>query len=200
MTSGLNKAALHKEKRAIAAYRAYLPALELKRASLAVALAAEKRAAGAAAARLEKLLSEAGAQFAMAAHANLDLESRTPAARALFSTETILGVSVPRFDGLSAPDLSFPMHVTPHWAPPFAARAYEAAALRWQVAIAATRMARLEAAIRKTSQRVNLLEKVLIPQAHAIVRSIEIRLADQERAGVVIAKIAKAKRQAGMAG
>jgi V/A-type H+-transporting ATPase subunit D len=136
----------------------------------------------------------------MAAHANLDLESRTPAARALFSTETILGVSVPRFDGLSAPDLSFPMHVTPHWAPPFAARAYEAAALRWQVAIAATRMARLEAAIRKTSQRVNLLEKVLIPQAHAIVRSIEIRLADQERAGVVIAKIAKAKRQAGMAG
>jgi V/A-type H+-transporting ATPase subunit D len=51
----------------------------------------------------------------------------------------------------------------------------------------------LEHASRKITQRVNLFEKVLIPQAQNNIRKIVIFLSDQERAAVVRSKIAKKK-------
>jgi V/A-type H+-transporting ATPase subunit D len=44
------------------------------------------------------------------------------------------------------------------------------------------------------SQRVNLFEKVLIPDAKGDIARIQIFLSDVERAAVVTSKIAKAKR------
>jgi V/A-type H+-transporting ATPase subunit D len=51
----------------------------------------------------------------------------------------------------------------------------------------------------KVTQRVNLFDKVLIPQAEANIRRILVYLGDAERAAVVGAKIAKGKREAGAA-
>ena len=53
-----------------------------------------------------------------------------------------------------------------------------------------------DAAVTKVTQRVNLFEKVLIPQARNNVRRIQIALGDVERAAVVTSKIAKRKREA----
>jgi V/A-type H+/Na+-transporting ATPase subunit D len=47
--------------------------------------------------------------------------------------------------------------------------------------------------LRLTSQRVNLFEKVKIPEAEEALRIIRIALGDQQAAEVVRAKIAKAK-------
>ena len=51
----------------------------------------------------------------------------------------------------------------------------------------------LEYALVKTTQRLNLFEKVLIPQTQNHIKKIKIFLSDQERASVIQAKIAKAK-------
>jgi V/A-type H+/Na+-transporting ATPase subunit D len=48
--------------------------------------------------------------------------------------------------------------------------------------------------VKKVTQRVNLFEKVLIPRTQAHIRKIQIFLGDAERAGVVTAKLAKAKQ------
>ncbi|MEZ6150342.1 MAG: V-type ATP synthase subunit D [Pirellulaceae bacterium] len=56
------------------------------------------------------------------------------------------------------------------------------------------RMSRLSNAVRRITQRVNLFEKVLIPQAENDIQRIKIHLADTERAAVVRSKIAKAKQ------
>jgi V/A-type H+-transporting ATPase subunit D len=62
------------------------------------------------------------------------------------------------------------------------------------------RLELLEVGLRKTTQRLNLFEKVLIPRAEKNIRKIRIALSDSERAGVIISKIAKNKRlKAGMA-
>jgi V/A-type H+-transporting ATPase subunit D len=58
------------------------------------------------------------------------------------------------------------------------------------------RLRRLEVATRRITQRVNLFEKVLIPQAEGNIRKIVIFLSDQERAAVVRSKIAKQKHRA----
>jgi V/A-type H+-transporting ATPase subunit D len=56
------------------------------------------------------------------------------------------------------------------------------------------RLALLDEAVRTITQRVNLFDKVLIPQTRDNIRRIQIYLADGERAAVVRAKIAKGKR------
>ena len=51
----------------------------------------------------------------------------------------------------------------------------------------------LEYALQKTTQRLNLFDKVLIPEAQENIRYIKIYLSDFERASVIQAKIAKGK-------
>jgi V/A-type H+-transporting ATPase subunit D len=64
------------------------------------------------------------------------------------------------------------------------------------------RIRRLDAAHRRTMQRVNLFERVLVPRARAEIRSIVVRLADLERAAIVRAKRSRAllRRHAAGAG
>ena len=52
----------------------------------------------------------------------------------------------------------------------------------------------MQGAVRRVTQRVNLFEKVLIPNAKQNIARIQIFLSDVERAAVVTSKIAKAKR------
>jgi len=51
----------------------------------------------------------------------------------------------------------------------------------------------LQAELKKVMQRVNLFEKVMIPNTLENIRRIRIALGDQMTAGVARAKIAKAK-------
>ena len=62
-----------------------------------------------------------------------------------------------------------------------------------QVTIAEERVKRLESAVRRITQRVNLFEKMLIPEAQENIRKIKIFLGDAERAAVVRSKMAKAR-------
>jgi V/A-type H+-transporting ATPase subunit D len=54
-------------------------------------------------------------------------------------------------------------------------------------------MRQLAAELRTTNQRVNLFEKVKIPEAREHIRVIRIFLGDQMTAGVARSKMAKAK-------
>jgi V/A-type H+-transporting ATPase subunit D len=89
--------------------------------------------------------------------------------------------------------------VRPHWVDAFVDRLAAALRLRIEVGVAKQRLELIEAAVIKVTQRVNLFDKVLIPQAEANIRRILVYLGDAERAAVVGAKIAKGKREAGAA-
>lgn len=54
---------------------------------------------------------------------------------------------------------------------------------------------RISSELRTTTQRVNLFEKVKIPETKENIRVIQINLGDQDTAGVARAKIAKSKLQ-----
>ena len=66
--------------------------------------------------------------------------------------------------------------------------------LQCQQQIYQQRVAVLDKAVKKVSQRVNLFDKVLIPRALQNIRKIRIFLSDTERAGVVRAKLTKQKQ------
>ena len=84
----------------------------------------------------------------------------------------------------------------PHWVDPVVDALRTAVELRLQLQIAEQRLALLSQAVRKITQRVNLFDKVLIPQTQANIKKIRIYLSDAERAAVVNSKIAKRKKGA----
>jgi len=71
---------------------------------------------------------------------------------------------------------------------------HEMLELRIHAQIGERRVALLETAVKTVTQRVNLFDKVLIPQAQQDIKRIKIYLSDMETAAVVRSKMAKNKR------
>ena len=186
-----NRAALGKARQALAGYRRVQPALDLKHRALLAARAAAlgrlQRLEAAHNARLEAL----AADFPMLAAWPGRLEERLAVAMA--------GTEGPRVAGVATVEpLGLEVRAPPAGRladPPFLS-ALDAAlveALEERIRIAALRLslARLERAVRTAAQRLNLVEKLLIPDLEAEIRRVAILLADRRRAAVVAARIAK---------
>ncbi len=84
---------------------------------------------------------------------------------------------------------------TPLWFDAMLLNIERSVRLEAEIMIAQQRLRILDEGLRKTTQRLNLFDKVLIPTAEKNIKKIHIALSDAERAGVVRAKIAKNKRR-----
>ena len=82
---------------------------------------------------------------------------------------------------------------TPYWVDDLVQCLKDTAMYRLRLRVFRERVARMQGAVRRVSQRVNLFEKVLIPRAQQHIAHIQIFLSDVERAAVVTSKIAKSK-------
>jgi V/A-type H+-transporting ATPase subunit D len=74
-------------------------------------------------------------------------------------------------------------------------RLQDATEQRIRVQVAQERVKLLERAVRRTTQRVNLFERILIPEAREAIKRIMIYMGDLERSAVANSKLAKAKIQ-----
>ena len=98
----------------------------------------------------------------------------------------IAGVIVPVFEELTFEEISYDVADYPLWVDTAVVTLVKT--LRTQVEL-------LERELRSTAQRVNLFEKVKIPEARENIRVIGIYLGDQQTSAVVRGKIAKKKLQ-----
>jgi V/A-type H+-transporting ATPase subunit D len=87
------------------------------------------------------------------------------------------------------------MLAKPHWVDVLVDLLQRMAELRVTVQVTGERVRRLDRALRRITQRVNLFEKILIPTAKKNIKYIQIFLGDAERAAVVRSKIAKIKHE-----
>jgi V/A-type H+-transporting ATPase subunit D len=190
----LNKSSLHRESRHLSTYERFLPSLDLKRRQLIA-----KRAEAAAALRrtresIQEVKERVRTELPMLAAAEVRLpDPLVRVAGVDLGEENLLGVRLPLLRELRFAVADYSLLATPHWVDALVARLKEALELAVRAHIEERRLANLEGAVKRTTQRVNLFDKVLIPRARANIRRIEIYLADAERAGVVRAKIAKRK-------
>ncbi len=105
----------------------------------------------------------------------------------------IAGVTIPLLEDLQFERVVPDLHATPAWVDD-GIRALEALIrLRVERRILEQQHERLSQELRTTNQRVNLFEKVKIPEAREAIRSIRIFLGDQMTAGVARSKLAKTK-------
>ena len=105
----------------------------------------------------------------------------------------VAGVTVPVFDSLSFEDIRYSLDEYPLWVDGALLSLRDIAKYDALLSTLREEKELLEKELRTTSQRVNLFEKVKIPEAKENIRVIGIYLQDQQTQAVVRGKIAKKK-------
>ena len=105
----------------------------------------------------------------------------------------IAGVEVPVFESLVFEDIPYDLRAYPLWVDTAILSLRDIAKYDALIETLKERIRLLEKDLRTTTQRVNLFEKVKIPEAKENIRVIGIYLQDQQTSAVVRGKIAKKK-------
>ena len=109
------------------------------------------------------------------------------------TTYSIAGVHVPKFESIEFPRADYSLFGTAPWTDKALADLKKLNQQEAELKILQKCLDLLHAELKKVMQRVNLFEKVMIPNTQENIRRIRIALGDQMTAGVARAKIAKAK-------
>jgi len=105
----------------------------------------------------------------------------------------IAGVDIPVFKGISFDLPEYNLFEKPLWVDTAIEKVSKLLAFDEEVKILEKQIEFLGAELRVTTQRVNLFEKVKIPETKENIRKIQIYLGDQQTASVVRGKMAKNK-------
>jgi len=103
----------------------------------------------------------------------------------------IAGVAIPVFEGADFEIASYDLLQTPLWLDMAVENMKKALLLELEADIVKEQKKRLDKELRTTTQRVNLFEKIKIPEAKDNIKKIQVYLGDQQTAAVVRGKIAK---------
>ena len=105
----------------------------------------------------------------------------------------IAGVTIPVFEDLTFKDIRYRVEDYPLWVDKAVVLLKESAKITALMKTLEIQIELLGKELRTTSQRVNLFEKVKIPETKENIRRIGIYIGDQDTAAVVRGKIAKRK-------
>lgn len=179
-------------------YQRYLPTLQLKKQQLQqVIMTTRAELAQMEAERVQMIgnLDDWVAVFAENAIFDEDksIDTLVQPETVICRNENIAGVTVPKFEELKFKDVEYDVDDYPLWVDTALVKLREIARLDALVSTLRKQEALLEKELRSTSQRVNLFEKVKIPEAKENIRVIGVYLGDQQTAAVVRGKISKKK-------
>ena len=180
-------------------YQRYLPTLQLKKQqlqSVIMKIEADYEKKKAEHASMVKDLDDWVAVFAENTlfGAEKSIEHLVKPDKVIYGNTNIAGVTVPVFEELTFCDIAYDVADYPLWVDEALVRMREIARLNALLKTLKIQVDLLGKELRLTSQRVNLFEKVKIPEAKENIRMISIYLGDQQTSAVVRGKIAKKKR------
>lgn len=200
MAVKLTKNELKVQKDRLKQFQRYLPTLQLKKQQLQAVvmqvtaqLEQVARQRQAAVAGLDDWVAVFAENDSFPAEKRLDALIRPR--HVVCGEQNIAGVTVPVFQELSFEDIRYDVADSPLWVDTAAVRLREIARLDALEKTLRRQVELLERELRATAQRVNLFEKVKIPEAKENIRVIGIYLGDQQTSAVVRGKIAKKKLQ-----
>jgi V/A-type H+/Na+-transporting ATPase subunit D len=193
-TLSLNKSSLQQERGNLQLFERFLPSLDLKRQQLT----AESKKAMQVLAEAEEGADKASRSLAgllpILGSATMKLSGLVRIRRVDISEEDVLGVSLPALRGVEFDMVDYSLLATPFWIDNLVTCLKEVVTYRIRLNVYRERVSRMQTAVRRITQRVNLFDKVLIPNAKRDIARIQIFLSDVGRAAVVTSKIAKGKR------
>jgi V/A-type H+-transporting ATPase subunit D len=188
----LTQGELKKQRDALRQYERYLPTLHLKKQQIQLEILHQQSAL----ARRKNSLSEKK----KSAENWLGLLVEAPEIRTWLIPERILtgrkniaGVDVPVFERVDFTLAEYDLFLIPLWVDSGLEALREMVAFQEEIRIIEQGISILKHELRITTQRVNLFEKVKIPEAKDAIRRIKIYIGDQMTNAVGRSKIAKNK-------
>ena len=185
---------LKRQRDALARFQRYLPTLKLKQQQIQssiVKLRQSHKHIQALVQQIDKVISSYQGLFNDIAAVNIKQLSEPDNVKT--TKHSIAGVNVPQFENVSFPQADYSLFGTAAWTDQVLADMRNRNRHKTEMDILQECITLLQAELKKVMQRVNLFEKVMIPDTIDNIRKIRIALGDQMTAGVARAKIAKAK-------
>ena len=190
----LTRPELKGHREALQRFERYLPMLKLKQQQLQIAIRdvqQQRRTA-------REQLQAARAKFApyrsvLADVAGVNVRELAKPTGTLTGSENVAGVTIPVFQDVEFPPVRYSLFATPPWVDQALADLRDQGRHQAELDVLDEQYRLLRRELTKIIQRVNLFEKVKIPEAREAIRVIRIHLGDEMTAGVGRAKIAKSK-------
>jgi len=191
MAIKLTKNELKSQKESLKMYRRYLPTLQLKKQQLQTEIRTIEIRAREVRAERDRLNSDFQEWIAVFGESYAFAPDTVKVREIFTSTGNIAGVSIPVFTGADFERAQYDLYSTPLWVDTAADRLEKVLSLDLEARILDEQVRLLHIELRTTTQRVNLFEKVKIPEARTNIKKITVYLGDQQVAGVVRGKISK---------
>jgi len=189
----LTKTELKAQSDALKRFQRFLPMLQLKKQQLQAELAViaarmsevsgREAAARAALSKWVQLFSDPGVR----------LEGLVTVDRVVTDTSNIAGVPIPIFTRIDTTVAEIDLFATPAWLDNAAAMLTAVLSLKAERLVLEKQHEQIAIELNTTSQRVNLFEKVKIPECREHIRVIKIAIGDAQTASVTRGKIAKGR-------
>ena len=189
----LTKNELKVQKDALKMYRRYLPTLTLKKQQLQAEIRSIEAKAKAVRKEREHLEFAFRDWIAVFSERDAFPEGIVTVSNIRKGKGNIAGVDIPTFEGADFSRGDYDLYVTPLWVDIAAKHMERAMSLDLEAEVLDEQVILLEKELRATSQRVNLFEKVKIPETEENIKKISIYMADQQVSAVVRSKISKRK-------
>ncbi len=190
----LTRTELKAQRDALARFERYLPTLKLKQQQIQSSIVQMRQTHT----RVKNEMD--GAQRHMVAYQGLFNDMSGISIQQLATpdkvdtvTHSIAGIRVPQFKHAHFPRGNYSLFATAPWTDRALEDLRNVNRLKAELEVVADCLNVLQNELKKVMQRVNLFEKIMIPQTQDIIRRIRIAVGDQMTAGVARAKIAKAK-------
>lgn len=189
----LTKNELKIQKDALKMYRRYLPTLTLKKQQLQAEIRTIEAKAEAVRKARQDLEKGFSTWIAVFSETDAFPDGIITVSNIRKGYGNIAGVTIPVYEGADFARGDYDLYETPLWVDIAANHMEKAMSLDLEAEVLEEQVRLLEKELRATSQRVNLFEKVKIPETEENIKKISIYMADQQVSAVVRSKISKRK-------
>ncbi len=190
----LTRPELKRQRDALTRFERYLPMLKLKQQQLQMTMRQiEKERQKAVKAETEARQKFESYKAVMSDMAGINVVDLADFKEIKTSSSNVAGVAIPVFEDVVFPDVRYSLFATPAWVDSALADLREVNKRSARLDILQQQTDLLQKELTKIVQRVNLFEKVKIPESRENIRRIRIQLGDEMTSAVGRAKIAKNK-------
>ncbi|MBQ4120222.1 MAG: V-type ATP synthase subunit D [Clostridia bacterium] len=189
----LTKNELRVQKDALKMYKRYLPTLTLKKQQLQAEIRVIEEKAQAVREQKAELEKGFSSWIAVFSEQNAFPNDVITVSNIKKGVGNIAGVEIPIYEGADFSRRDYDFYTTPLWVDMAATHMEKAMSLDLEAEVLDEQVRLLEKELLTTSQRVNLFEKVKIPETQENIKKISIYMADQQVSAVVRSKISKSK-------
>lgn len=192
----LTKGELKRQRDNLKQFERYLPTLQLKKQQLQMEILHQISALEDRRTKEAQDLKYIERWAGLLTDAPFDIKGSLTPKNVITSVRNIAGVDFPVFEKAEFADMDYDLFLTPLWVDSAIEHIRHLVSIREEIIVLKKCLELLRRELRITTQRVNLFEKVKIPEAEEAIRLIKIYIGDQMANAVGRSKIAKRKIEA----